>query len=238
MYWAEVGASVGIVTALSLIEAIIRYRAYPLSCLLHLKTAWSLFLGYGLCSGVVAGLVTWFIYANGVSSNSPHATKFGVVIASGLISFGVLRTGLAVPGVKKTLTSGGEDAEGSRTAAQVLRSLLSYLLDRLDTTTQSAYEEYLSDVASSLLKQYSFSFGGSGGVLISYCDELASLTGSSQTGFSNTMEKLREDVDRIGGKGFDDSSKALLLLRCCIHRLGKRTTTRAAERVHQEPETP
>lgn len=228
--WSVALTALGLTTALALAEVVARYRDYPLRSQIVSRSNWSLVLIYALLSGLCAALVAAIITGSKSVSLSHTSTQAGIVILSAVTAFGILRMGLA--GAKAEPAIGSASAiAGTEAAVGVMRSLLSFLLIKIDQSAHRCYMNYLTVNANAMLSQWPFSFGEKSGSLVSYCGALAGLTEDDSLEGSPKMKRFRDDVRNLGDKGFTDSQKSHLLLRYCIHHAGEDATLEAIKKL-------
>jgi hypothetical protein len=227
IWWALLSA-LSFATVLSLIEVLIRYRDYPLGSHLRSRSTWLLLITYGLASGVTAALVVVLLYTEKLVPKIDSANELNVVIVSTLSAFAVLRMGLATAKSEKTLAS-SDTLKGGNDAIGVMRSALSFLLLKIDQSTQACYVAYVYRTAREILAKTSISYGSDHGRVISACAQVAGLTSPTSFLGSPAMDAFRMDIDRLQGEGFDDDEKTRLMMRYCIHHVGKKYVLLAIE---------
>ena len=221
--------ALAIASGLSLLEVIARYFDYRGSHFRSFASIGYLVL-YIAASGVFAALIALLVVnLSRTSSASPEPTG-AFAILSALTAFGILRIGFAGTKIEKSL-SGPRTASGSEEAIGVMRSLLSVLLRRVDQAVHDAYMEYLAKATEKLVKGLSWTYGEKSGTVVAMCAQLSGLEGPTSSSQEGKLELFRNDVVSLGGQGFDDAQKRFLLVRCCVHHVGRRFTKRALKRL-------
>jgi hypothetical protein len=182
---------------------------------------------YGLASGLFAALIAVFLYSQNETTRFTHATETSFVIISTVSAFGILRMGLASTKAEKSISS-LTAAAGASDAVGVMRSALSFLLLKVDQSTHDSYMNYLNSVASEIRAKAEWSYGTDRGNLVSFCGSVAGLTSSISLEGNEAMNAFRRDIEELGNKGLTEPQKTFLMLRVCVHHVGKKNTILAA----------